>query len=101
MPKKKAAKTKATLDQLFNEWWKKNADKKVARIANSRGGYRLGPWLEPGDDRAWEVVWGLAHNAFRAGHLGEIWNPSEERVVGFGLDKIIEDAYLAGKESVS
>jgi hypothetical protein len=99
MPKKKAAKTKATLDQLFSEWWKKNADKKVARIANSRGSYRLGPWLESGDGKAYEVVWGLANNAFRAGHLGEIWKPSEDMLCG--LDKIIEDAYLAGKESVS
>ena len=99
MAKKKAAK-KATPGELFDEWWKKNAAKKVDRAVKRAVWCRLVPWLEPGDARAWEVVWGLANDAFRAGHLGEIWNPSEE-CIGRGLDKVIEDAYLAGKESVS
>jgi len=87
--------------RLFSEWWEKNADKKVNKICDGRVPYKLGLYLEVGDGKAAGVVWGLANNAFRAGHLGEIWNRSEQELPGCGLDKIIEDAYLAGKESVS
>lgn len=96
MPKKIA---KATPEQLFSEWWNKNA-KKVARMTKLRDTYQIS-LLEPSVGKAYEVVLGRANNAFRAGHLGNIWKPSEQDRLNFNLDKIIEDAYLAGKESVS
>lgn len=113
MAKKKAVK-KATPEELFAEWWNKKGGKKVSKIEKA--------WLksnEPnaddeeggGDDwhvnrmmhagEAHEMTWDIAERAFLAGHNGEKWEPDMGDSLFCDLDEVVNDAYLAGKESVS
>lgn len=113
MAKKKAVKKKASPEELFGEWWDRKGSRKAAKIEKA--------WLsctepngEDDDDEgtdswcvnammhageALEMTWDIASRAFLAGHRGEEWD------AGMGLfcdlDSVVEEAYLAGKESVS
>lgn len=108
-------KKKATPSELFSEWWERKGSRKAAKVEKA--------WLdctEPnGDDdddegtdswcvnrmmhagEALEMTWDIASRAFLAGHGGEKWEPDMGDSLFCDLDMVVEDAYLAGKESVS
>ena len=50
---------------------------------------------------AHEMTWDIAERAFLAGHNGEKWEPDMSDSLFCDLDDVVNDAYLAGKESVS
>ena len=114
MPKKKAAKKKATPEQLFSEWWNKKAVKKVDKIEKAwlksnepndeedEGGgddWHVNQMMHSGD--AHELTYEIDERVFLSGFKGEKWKPSMGDSLFCDLDEIISDAYLAGKESVS
>jgi len=100
MPKKTARKKKATPEELFGEWWNKNA-KKVDKIEKAwlkskligRYGFDCG--------YAHDLTYEIAERVFLTGYKGNKWGLSMEDSLFCELDEIICDAYLAGKESVS
>lgn len=112
MAKKKSVK-KATPSELFGEWWRKKAQKKVDKIEKT--------WLksnppnedeEPGGDEwhvnqmmhsgdAAEIAYDIAERVFLMGYEGEKWEFNMGDSLFCDLDEVICAAYLAGKESVS
>lgn len=106
-------KKKATPEELFREWWEKKGEKRVSKI--EKAWLKANPPNEDeedgGDDcyvnemmhsgNAHEMTWDIAQRAFLAGHKGEKWEPDMGDSLFCDLDIVIQDAYLAGKESVS
>ena len=114
MPKKTARKKKATPEELFGEWWNKNAIKKVDKIEkdwlksnepndeeDDGGGddWHVNQMMHNGD--AHDLTYEIAERVFLTGYKGNKWGLSMEDSLFCELDEIICDAYLAGKESVS
>lgn len=103
---------KATPEELFGEWWERKGSRKASKIEKAwlactepngededEGGdhWHVNRMMHSGD--ALEMTWELASAAFLAGYGGG------ELDTGMGLfcdlDSVVEEAYLAGKESVS
>lgn len=81
-------KKKATPEELFSEWWKKKARKRVLKIEKA--------WVS-----STEMTYDIALRVFLTGYRGERWEPGMGDSLFCDLDSVIGDAYLAGKESVS
>jgi len=111
---KKAVRKKLTPGELFAEWWDKKGGKKVSKIekawikSNEPNGededgggdhWHVNRMMHDGD--AHEMTWDIAERAFLAGHNGEKWEPDMSDSLFCDLDEVVNDAYLAGKESVS
>lgn len=112
--RKKKRVLKANPSDLFREWWDKKAGKRVSKIEKAwiKENLPNDPDDEPGGDDwhvnqmmhsgdAHEMTWDIAERAFLAGYLGEKWEPDMSDSLFCDLDSVIEDAYLAGKESVT
>lgn len=115
MAKKKAVKKKATPGELFSEWWDKKGEKKVSKIEKAwvsstepngeededegSDSWHVNQMMHSGD--AHEMTWEIAERAFLAGYHGNNWEPDMGDSLFCDLDEVIEEAYLAGKESVS
>lgn len=114
MAKKRSVRKRATPVELFSEWWDKKGEKRVAKIEKAwlksnppnddgdEGGgdhWCVNQMMHDGDAR--DMTWDIAERAFLAGHNGERWDPDMSDSLFCELDSVIEEAYLAGKESVS
>lgn len=108
-----ARKKKATSEQLFAEWWKKKAEKRVLKIEkdwlkknapneDEEGGgdhWHVNQMMHDGD--ASGMTFEIAERVFLMGQGGEMWEMNMSDSLFCDLDQVIEDAYLAGKEMVS
>lgn len=106
-------KKKATSEQLFMEWWKKKAEKRVLKIEKDwvkknppnedeePGGdhWHVNQMMHDGD--AYNMTIEIAERVFMMGQRGESWEMDMGDSLFCDLDVVIEDSYLAGKEMVS
>lgn len=99
---------------LFREWWDGKASKRVSKIEKAwiKKNEPNGEDDEPGGDDwhvnqmmhsgdAHDMTCEIAERAFLSGYAGERWEPDMSDSLFCELDSVIEDAYLAGKESVT